>query len=64
VDTLLVGHAAADLPPSLLQAPDLPAASPYLALFGLSGHSGAAAGASGMKGGRKNLGRAGLLDAA
>ncbi|KAF5840841.1 hypothetical protein DUNSADRAFT_15383 [Dunaliella salina] len=62
VDTLLVGHAAGDLPTSLLQAPSLPAVSPYLSLFGLSGFSGAAAGASGMKGGRKNLGRASLVD--
>jgi hypothetical protein len=62
VDTLLVGHGAGDIPSSLLQAPDLPAASPYLSLFGLSGFSGAAAGASGMKGGRKNLGRASLVD--
>lgn len=52
-----MGHAAAGLPSSLLQAPSLPAASPYLSLFGLSGFSGAAAGAAGMKGGRKNLGR-------
>lgn len=63
VDTLLVGRAAADqLPGALLQAGGDGVVCPYRTLFALPGASGAAAGAAGMKGGRRNLGRAGLVD--
>lgn len=44
-----MGQSAADLPSSLLQAASLPATSPYLSLFTLSGFSGAAAGARGSQ---------------
>jgi hypothetical protein len=60
VQCLLVGlDAATQLPASLLLAVPMSCATPYIALWTLSGTAGAAAGAGNKTGRRKNMARAG-----